>query len=201
MKTPGWGGRKFTPSSWRRPRGSGSRPSTRPSMCRSRPSFTRPISCRCAIDAGTSRHTAAVFFQVRNHPNSDRKSVTVFAEYHAVDVVSQKNARAIRLLADQLPCHGRIDLVRLDPAASAKSSLGPAAYLEYEREFGSRIIARWPQHLVLDGLDMIENLLESGDLKIHPRCVKLKDAFRNYAASAGVASGSTSRPMAIRKKT
>ena len=136
---------------------------------------------RCAIDAGTSRHTAAVFFQVRNHPNSDRKSVTVFGEYHAVDVVSQRNARAIKALADELPCHGRIDLVRLDPAASARSSLGPAAYSEYEREFGSRIIGRWPTHLVLDGLDTIENLLETGDLKIHPRCVKLKDAFRNYA--------------------
>ena len=71
-------------------------------------------------------------------------------------------------------------MVRLDPAASARSSLGPAAYAEYEREFGSRIIARWPQHLVLDGLDTIENLLETGDLKIHPRCTRLKDAFRNY---------------------
>jgi hypothetical protein len=29
------------------------------------------------------------------------------------------------------PSHGRIDLVRLDPAASARSSLVPAAYSEY----------------------------------------------------------------------
>ena len=36
--------------------------------------------------------------------------------------------------------------------------------------FGSRIIARWPQHLVLDGLDTIELLLETGNLTIHPRC-------------------------------
>ena len=135
---------------------------------------------RCAIDAGTSRHTAAVFFQVRHSPGSDRKRVTVFGDYHALDVVSQKNARAIRALADQLPCRGRIDMVRLDPAASARSSLGPAAYSEYEREFGSRFTARWPQHLVLDGLDTIENLLETGDLKIHPRCKHLKDAFLNY---------------------
>ena len=132
------------------------------------------------IDAGTLRHTAAVFFQVRNHPDSDRKRVTVFADYHALDVVSQKNAVAIRELAHQLPCHGRIDQVRLDPAASARSSLGPAAYSEYERVFGSRIVARWPQHLVLDGLDALENLLETGDLVIHPRCVRLKEAFRNY---------------------
>ena len=135
---------------------------------------------RCAIDAGTSRHTAAVFFQVRSNPDSDRPRVTVFADYHAVDVVSQKNAHAIKALADQLPCYGRIDLVRLDPAATARSSLGPAAYSEYERVFGSRIVARWPQHLVLDGLDTLELLLETGNLTIHPRCIRLKDAFRNY---------------------
>jgi phage terminase large subunit-like protein len=136
---------------------------------------------RCAIDAGTSRHTAAVFFQVRSDPATDRKRVTVFADYHARDVVSHKNAHAIRMLAGELPCRGRVDIVRLDPAATARSSLGPAAYAEYEREFGSRIVARWPQHLVLDGLDTLENLLETGNLIIHPRCVRLKDAFRNYA--------------------
>jgi phage terminase large subunit-like protein len=135
---------------------------------------------RCAIDAGTSRHTAAVFFQVRSNPGTDRPRVTVFADYHAVDVVSQKNAHAIKELAYQLPCHGRLDLVRLDPAATARSSLGPAAYSEYERVFGSRILARWPQHLVLDGLDTLELLLETGNLTIHPRCVRLRDAFRNY---------------------
>jgi phage terminase large subunit-like protein len=135
---------------------------------------------RCAIDAGTSRHTAAVFFQVRNHPDSDRKRVTVFGDYHALDVVSHKNAIAIKELAHQLPCHDRIDQIRVDPAASARSSLGPAAYAEYERVFGSRLIGRWPHHLVLDGLDAIENLLDTGDLIIHPRCVRLKEAFRNY---------------------
>ena len=135
---------------------------------------------RCAIDAGTSRHTAAVFFQVRSDPCSDRPQVTVFADYHAQDVVSLKNACAIKSLADQLPCRGRIDQVRVDPAATARSSLGPAAYSEYERVFGSRIIARWPQHLVLDGLDTIEGLLDTGNLLIHPRCTHLRDAFRNY---------------------
>jgi hypothetical protein len=135
---------------------------------------------RCAIDAGTSRHTAAVFFQVRSDPASDRPRVTVFADYHALDVVSQKNALAIKALADRLPCYGHIDLVRLDPSATGRSSLGPAAYGEYERVFGSRILARWPHHLVLDGLDTIELLLDTGNLTIHPRCTRLKDAFRNY---------------------
>ena len=62
----------------------------------------------------------------------------------------------------------------LDPAATARSSLGPAAYSEYERVFGSRILARWPQHLVLDGLDTIELLLDTGNLQIHPRCTRLE---------------------------
>jgi phage terminase large subunit-like protein len=97
---------------------------------------------RCAIDAGTSRHTAAVFFQVRADPVTKRPRVTVFADYHALNVVSQKNALAIKKLADELPCRGRIDLVRVDPAATARSSLGPAAYSEYERVFGQRILAR-----------------------------------------------------------
>ncbi len=135
---------------------------------------------RCAIDAGTSRHTAAVFYQVRSSSMDDRPRVTVFGEYHKADVVSVNNARAIKAHADELPCHGRIEVVRLDPAATARSSLGPAAYGEYERVFGARIMARWPQHQVLDGLDTIELLLDTGCLTIHPRCVKLKEAFGNY---------------------
>ncbi len=135
---------------------------------------------RCAIDAGTSRHTAAVFFQLRANPASDRPRVTVFADYHALDVMSLKNASAIKALADELPCHGRIDLVRVDPAATARTGVGPAAYIEYERVFGARLLARWPTHRVLDGLDTIELLLETDNLTIHPRCARLVDAFQNY---------------------
>ncbi len=134
-----------------------------------------------AIDAGTSRHTAAVFLQIRP-PDGQHfwPRVTVFAEYHAADVVSRKNALAIKAYAAELPCQGRIDLVRVDPAATAKSSLGPAAYGEYESVFGSRLLARWPMHLVLDGLDTMELLLDGGNLTMHPRCPKLKDSFNNY---------------------
>jgi len=136
---------------------------------------------RCAIDAGTSRHTAAVFFQVRHHNGLGPPRVTVFGDYHALDVVSRKNALAIKELADRLPCRGKIDCVRLDPAATARSSLGPAAYSEYEQVFGSRLVARWPRHLVLDGLETLDLLLESGNLLIHPRCSRLKDAFQTYS--------------------
>ena len=58
--------------------------------------------------------------------------------------------------------------------------IGPAAYAEYEQVFGSRILARWPNHLVLDGLETLDLLLESGNLLIHPRCMRLKAAFQTY---------------------
>jgi len=136
---------------------------------------------RCAIDAGTSRHTAAVFFQLRHYNGLAPPRVTVFGDYHALDVVSRKNALAIKEMADRLPCRGKIDLVRLDPAATARSSLGPAAYSEYKQVSGSRLVARWPRHLVLDGLETIDLLLESGNLLIHPRCSRLKEAFQTYS--------------------
>ena len=97
---------------------------------------------RCAIDAGTSRHTAAVFFQVRHNNGVGPPRVTVFGDYHALDVVSRKNAFAIKELANQLPCRGMIDRVRLDPAAAARSSLGPAAFAEYEQVFRLAVLSR-----------------------------------------------------------
>jgi hypothetical protein len=135
---------------------------------------------RLAIDAGTSRHTFAVWFQVKP---SDQKlpRINVFGEYHGIDQTSMAHALAIKTLGENLESRGRTDLVRMDPAATARSSLGPAAYGEYERVFGSRFLARWPQHLVLDGLDTIEMLLDSDKLTIHPRCKKLKEAFLNYS--------------------
>jgi hypothetical protein len=139
------------------------------------------LPVRLAIDAGTSRHTAAVFFQLRPVPNSDRWRVTVFGEYHEEDAYSLKNALAIKKVADSLPCGSFIDFVRFDPAADARSGNGPAAYGEYEQVFGRSVCARWPRHLVLDGLDAIELLLDTGNLLIHPRCVKLRSAFLNYA--------------------
>ncbi len=57
--------------------------------------------------------------------------MTVFGDYHALDVVSLKNAQGIKRLADELPCRGRIDTDHVDPAATARSSLGPAAYSEF----------------------------------------------------------------------
>ncbi|MDE2100503.1 MAG: DNA-packaging protein [Patescibacteria group bacterium] len=143
----------------------------------------------CAIDAGTSRHTAAVFFQHQDLGNH-RCRINVFGDYYAQDRYSLENAEAIRetvkgFTIGQYTKDGRCDTVRLDPASGAKTGVGPAAYNEYERIFGPRFTSYWPQHRVLDGLDQIELLLgtpERGEpeLLIHPRCTHLIAAFNGY---------------------
>ena len=81
-------------------------------------------------------------------------------------------------------CGGRIDHVYLDPAATARSGVGPAARREFARVLGERITDCWPVHRVLEGLDQVEILLgappREPDLWIHPRCRFLIDSFRTY---------------------
>ena len=132
-----------------------------------------------AIDAGASLYTGAVFFQVRQL-DAHRHRVTVFGEYVKQGLYSEANAKAILALAGELPCRGRVDKVRLDPAATARSGTGPVAYGEYERIFRPRVCDRWPTHRVRDGLDQLELLLEKGLLIIHPRCAMLRAAFQSY---------------------
>jgi hypothetical protein len=141
------------------------------------PAFT----IRVAIDAGTSRHTGALMFQLRPH-QSGWSRVTVFGDYHGLDIVSAENAMAIRDKCMSLAQRGP-DFVRLDPASSAKTSIGPAAFNEYSRVFGERITERWPIHGVVDGLDQIELMLGGANeprILIHPRCTQLVQAFQTY---------------------
>jgi hypothetical protein len=140
------------------------------------------LPVRLAIDAGTSRHCGAVFSQVQEL-GACRHRVTVFGDYDRVDQFRETDALAIRDVAAKL-CGGRADVVQLDPASSARTGVGPAAYAELERVFGSRITSYLPTHRVLDGLDTIELLLGSEsrepDLIIHPRCKDLIQAISSY---------------------
>jgi phage terminase large subunit-like protein len=131
-----------------------------------------------AIDCGLSRHVAAVWFQVRGVEPSRR--VTVFGEFHAEGLYSEAAAKAILAHAWDLPSGSRIDTVRLDPASTARSGVGPAAYAEFERVFGSRMLSRWPLHRVAEGLDLLDLLMDKGLLLIHPSCTMLRAAFQNY---------------------
>jgi hypothetical protein len=133
---------------------------------------------RLAIDCGTSQHTGAVWFQIRQL-DQYRHRVTVFGDFLSSGSYSAANAAAIKVRSDSLPSNGRLDLVRVDPAAKAHTGIGPAAYTEYEKIFG-RLLAKWPSHGVVDGLEFMELLLETGCLVIHPRCTHLVEALLNY---------------------
>ena len=108
-----------------------------------------------------------------------RKRIVVFGDFYSSGSYSAATAAAVKARADEL-AHGRLDVVRLDPAANARTGIGPAAYSEYERIFGPRVLGRWPVHPVVDGLDQIEILLDSGCLVVHPRCTHLIAAFQGY---------------------
>jgi hypothetical protein len=144
--------------------------------------YDATLPVRLAVDCGTSRCTGAVFFQVREL-GGYRHRVTVFGDYYAEGLFSEANAQAIKAKSWEV-CRGRIDLARLDPSSTAHTGAGPVVYGEYERVFGSRVLAPWPHHQVADGLDHIEILLgapdRESDLLIHPRCSHLIDAFKNY---------------------
>lgn len=130
------------------------------------------------VDAGVSRWTSATFFTVRQiGPYSWR--VSIFGDYISEGRNSDENAQQIKALAAELPCKGRIDRVWVDPAATARTGIGPAAYASYERVFGSKL-SRSPVHQVADGLLMIELLLDQGNLLLHPRATATKTAFLNY---------------------
>ena len=78
-----------------------------------------------------------------------------------------KKALAIKEVADQF-AGGQVLSVWCDPAASARTGIGPSAMSEIVRIFGDRHVARSPQAPILDGMDMIEFILDHEDLLIHP---------------------------------
>ena len=121
--------------------------------------------------------------------------MAVFGDFHCEGLYSEAAARAIAAHGATLPgCGGRPDLVRLDPAASARTGIGPTAYSEFERVFGP-MLARWPSHRVTDGLDQLEVLLDQGCLLLHPRCQALKAAFQNYARRRSTGGDWLDEPM------
>jgi Terminase large subunit, T4likevirus-type, N-terminal len=146
----------------------------------------RPLPCFTPPSVIEAIHTASGWRMPsvpdRRVPDlSPRGTVCVFADFHAEGLYSEAAALAILAHGGELPhCGGRPDVVRLDPAATARSGVGPAAYGEFERVFGANSLARWPQHKVLDGLDQVELLLDQGCLLLHSRCEHLVAALQNY---------------------
>jgi hypothetical protein len=71
-------------------------------------------------------------------------------------------------------------------APSSRERLGPVgtdriAQDEYETAFGARHVNTWPLTPVLDGLDLLTALLDTDEIRVHPRCVHLREAMKNHA--------------------
>ena len=89
-----------------------------------------------SIDAGTSRTTAAVFFQAVRI-DTFRVGFIVHDAYLNTDMFSADNAVAImRQFRERFGPIAEVDRVYIDGTSSAKTSIGPAALGEYQRVFG-----------------------------------------------------------------
>jgi hypothetical protein len=130
------------------------------------------------VDAGTSRTTAAVLLQSRR-VDKYRVAFTCFGEYMAVDTYSGQNAAAIVSTLGRIAPSCPVNQVWIDAASTARTSIGPAAFGEYQAVFG-RMLASAPSWNVADGLDVLGGLLERGDLVIHPRCTHLIEGLKSY---------------------
>jgi phage terminase large subunit-like protein len=154
------------------------------------------VPVHLAIDCGTSKVTGAVWFQV-HQIGEGRRCVTVFADHCTTGSYSLEAAEQIQQRSMDLPNAGVVDSVRLDPASSATTSIGMAAFNAYASVFGERITSKWPSHRVVDGLDFLELMLDRELLFIHPRCTWLIDAFVNYrrAERAGIVQNRPADPQ------
>lgn len=133
-----------------------------------------------SIDAGTSRCTAACWFQL-HEVSKNRFVCHVIGDYYAEDVLSETNALNIAAKSREI-CGGQLSRVYIDPASKARTSIGAAAYQEYERVFG-RQLQPWPPRGTIDGLNLLEIFLgppERTDLLIHPSCTTTIEAFEGY---------------------
>jgi hypothetical protein len=145
--------------------------------------FGHPVEI--AVDAGTSRTTAAVIYQTERI-DKDRLRFNVFGDYLSCggDRYSSDHAEAIRDTFAQLCSGASLHHVWIDPASSARTSIGPTALAEYQRVFGARFVNMSPGGPVVDGLDTITGLLDRGDLVIHPRAAGLISGLQNYSRQA-----------------
>lgn len=143
--------------------------------------YDRRYPVHLAIDCGTSQTVGAVFYQVKQIGDYQHR-VTVFGEYMKKGLYSEANAKAIMATSENLPSRGQLETIVLDPHGSgATTGIGPSAYSEFQRIFGSRRVSKAPGGSVIDGLDQVELLMETGCLVIHSRCEHLKMAFQNFS--------------------
>ena len=128
--------------------------------------FRSDLPLQIGLDIGVGRFAAAVVFQAEK-PSEDQTRFLVIGDYLAEGLYTEQDAPATKEIADQF-AGGQVLSVWCDPAASARTGIGPSAMSEIVRIFGDRPVARSPQAPILDSLDMIEFILDHEDLLIHP---------------------------------
>ena len=118
-------------------------------------------------------------------------AVHIFGEWYGCDVVSADAARAIMSECKRLTCDAP-EIVRLDPASSAKMSIGNAAFNEFAMVMGERRTAKAPHSQVQDGLDQMELMLGTPPAEprilIHPRCTGSYQRFSHTAEPSAEAN-------------
>jgi hypothetical protein len=140
------------------------------------------LAVHVSIDSGV--YTGAVFMQVRTLADGS-PLVTVYDEMLTYDVYAFEVAQAILRRA---PAHVR-RRVSTDSSGGVRNPVGPTVIDEYRRAGlnGHNGIEHWrkPAGSVVDTLALLESFVGAADgtpsLLVHPRCVKLLDAFRSYA--------------------
>ena len=137
-----------------------------------------------ALDSGV--RSGGVWFQVVNMRDSVAEwvSVRVFADYFSEDVGAYRVAKDVQAVRAER-CQGKRTRSFTDPAGSYANAVGPVVLAEYERA-GLVGLEHWPSYdgSVMDGIALINAFLKTDDgkvsLLIHPRCVRLIEAFQSY---------------------
>lgn len=138
-----------------------------------------------SIDSGV--WTGAVFAQVGRGPDGI-PFCRIFDEYLSFDLGAAANAASI-VLAVASRCGDVKRKVSTDSAGGSANPVGITVFSEYEAAGlrGDHGLERWPKYpgCVIDGLNLIESFVSpaSGPVRllIHPRCVKLIQAFQAYS--------------------
>jgi len=157
--------------------------------------YDRNVPVHCSIDTGV--YTFAVWFQVKRSWDNTAVKVNVFGEYFAEDISAEQNGRAIIARAIELTGVGvGQGKVSTDSAAKQKTAVGPTVRGELQRAGcvgRDGVLFPWPAigqgRPKADTLALVEALLCNAfgevSLTIHPRCVRLIEAFETYVRKKG----------------
>ena len=180
MRIRGWGGRRFTRSFSRRPTVSGLPTSTRRGMSRSTPSITRDISCGARSTRGRRGTRRRCFSRFARSPIPTAASDGVWR------LPRRRCGEPEECPGDQ-GAGGSAAVPRADRPGAARPGgvgavvAGPGGLLRNMSACSARASSPGGRSTwCWTGWTRSSCCWTAGNLTIHPRCVRLKEAFRNY---------------------